>query len=565
QVRFPALLGTGGNDGRLDFTNNQMQRLVGLFSPDSGEPGANAEPLLRAALFGDHAAGLISKAAIGQFAPGAAGGANASTGFGGDSLINPWDFVLMLEGAVLLRVAAVRRLNSDDLPQASAPFAVRSQAGGYASASAADESARGEQWMPLWNAPATLAEVRTLFAEGRLQSGRRPAQRAVDAARAVARLGAARGVRTFVRFGFIERNGQANLAVPLGHWQVGPQPHVHLLDEIDPWVESLRRASRAIGAPASLATDVRIIEQAMLLVCKEGGRTDRWAGLLGALGRAEDNLLARPKSTFSQGLQPLPVLSTGWLDAADDGTAEVRLAAALASQYAARDNEFGLGPVRVHCLPLSQRQDKSYTGRFATAAESLARDRRVVWTGRNAVADMAAIAMRRLLDCRGAGTGSFELRGRRFADLADIEQFLAGQLDDWRLASIARALMAVRWTASKARDRVDRPVPSPLYALFRLLYRPRQPGGNRELVALDPEPLRLLLAGRVGEATRQALRRIRLDYGRPRLYRALGSSAHAQRLAASLCFPIESGDLTWLRERLCLSEPEDTAESTDQS
>ena len=56
QVRFPALLGTGGNDGRLDFTNNQMQRLVGLFSPDSGEPGANAEPLLRAALFGDHAA-----------------------------------------------------------------------------------------------------------------------------------------------------------------------------------------------------------------------------------------------------------------------------------------------------------------------------------------------------------------------------------------------------------------------------------------------------------------------------------------------------------------------------
>jgi CRISPR-associated protein Csx17 len=29
--KYPPLLGTGGNDGRLDFTNNFMQRLVALF------------------------------------------------------------------------------------------------------------------------------------------------------------------------------------------------------------------------------------------------------------------------------------------------------------------------------------------------------------------------------------------------------------------------------------------------------------------------------------------------------------------------------------------------------
>ena len=111
QVQYPALLGTGGNDGRLDFTNNQMQRLVELFDVDSGAPRSGCSEMLRGALFGQATHGLGSFS-VGQFYPGAAGGANASSGFGGGSLVNPWDFVLMLEGAMLLEVAAVRRLDA---------------------------------------------------------------------------------------------------------------------------------------------------------------------------------------------------------------------------------------------------------------------------------------------------------------------------------------------------------------------------------------------------------------------------------------------------------------------
>jgi CRISPR-associated protein Csx17 len=45
--------------------------------------------------------GLLRDAAIGQFFPAAAGGDNSSSGFRAKSLLNPWDFILMIEGAVV--------------------------------------------------------------------------------------------------------------------------------------------------------------------------------------------------------------------------------------------------------------------------------------------------------------------------------------------------------------------------------------------------------------------------------------------------------------------------------
>ena len=567
-VRYPALLGTGGNDGRLDFCNNQMQRLVELLSPQTGAPAPHAAPLLAAALFGTPTTGLQPKKAIGQFLPGAAGGANSTAGFGGDSLINPWDFVLMLEGAVLFQVAAVRRLDAHDLPQASAPFAVRPQAGGYASASAADEGSRGEQWMPLWRAPATLAEIRALFAEGRLQLGRRRARSTLDAARAVARLGAARGVTAFERFGFIERNGQANLAVPLGRWQVEKQPHVHLLDELVPWVDRLRHKANSKGAPTSIDHDVRRIEAAMLAVCREGGRPARWAHLLAVLGQAEDALMARPKSTAELQLAPLPYLSPEWARAADDDTPELRLACALAAQDAPGDHErridARLGPIRAHCLPLDPR---SRWPRFARTAEGLAPDRRVVWTGTDLVQDLTAIALRRVIDGRRAGARGFELRGRIYAHLGDIEQFLDGALDDARIAAMARALMAVRDDKWNPRAWHPRPPAArarvlPAYALFRLLYLPEEAVARATdragvHVPLDATPLRLLAAGRLYDAAQIARRRVVASLNRrPRLGRVIGTPALARRIAASLCFPVGTRDTKLLIELLC--KPEET-------
>ena len=107
-AKYPPLLGTGGNDGRLEFTNNFMQRLVEVMDPVTGAPTPKAADWLRVALCGGTAAVGQRAGPVGQFLPGAAGGANATSGFSADPTINPWDYVFMLEGAMLFVAAAVR-------------------------------------------------------------------------------------------------------------------------------------------------------------------------------------------------------------------------------------------------------------------------------------------------------------------------------------------------------------------------------------------------------------------------------------------------------------------------
>ena len=120
---WPSLLGTGGNDGNLDFTNNFMQQLVTLFdvASQAGSPNGAAKSLLQNSLWMD-ASNQLNKAAVGQYQPGAAGGANSSTGTGGDSLVNAWDYVLMLEGSLLFTARATRRLDPNAFSRDSTRF-----------------------------------------------------------------------------------------------------------------------------------------------------------------------------------------------------------------------------------------------------------------------------------------------------------------------------------------------------------------------------------------------------------------------------------------------------------
>ncbi len=193
---FPPLLGTGGNDGRLDFTQNYMQRLVSLGFAD-GLLVAEAVGWLRQTLFAEPARDLLS-AAVGQFDPGRAGGPNATTGMEGNALVNPWDFVLMLEGTITLAGASARRLGASQRDRASFPFTVRPSAVGYGSEADGEPAvSHGEIWLPQWEAPATLAEIRFVFAEGRAETNGRQSRDGVDFARAVASLGTDRGISAF--------------------------------------------------------------------------------------------------------------------------------------------------------------------------------------------------------------------------------------------------------------------------------------------------------------------------------------------------------------------------------
>ena len=308
-LAYPELLGTGGNDGRLDFTNNFARRLVspakpaGLFDASSGEPSNYAAPLLEDSLLAAPVLGLCS-AAIGQFAPGAAGGPNATNGYSADSEVNPWDFVLMLEGATAFAGAATRRhqsaLTSGTTTRsgASFPFTVRAVGAGWGGVEAADENdARAEFWAPIWRRPARALEIDSLLGEGRAVLNEQTAKDGLDFARAAASLGVSRGFREFERFGFLMRAGRTYLATPIGRRSAAPSLGAQLVADLDvggDWLDRVRRVGRNDEEPGAARRAIKRLEDALfgLLSATEAARGNQsgqswlsdtsWAGSLSA-------------------------------------------------------------------------------------------------------------------------------------------------------------------------------------------------------------------------------------------------------------------------------------------
>jgi len=558
--RYPSLLGSGWNDGRLDFSNNFMQRLADLF--DCGSPQGvareGAPDLLAHALRGVATRGLLSKKAIGQFMPVAAGGANADTGPEGHSLVNPWDYILMLEGAVMFVLAATRRMGSSARSEASAPFAIHASSVGYASASKDEKSSRGEQWMPLWNQPATLPELRRLMAEGRVQLGRSPATRPLEFARALARLGVARGITSFQRFGYLERNGQANLAVPLGRWEVQHRKNQELLDDLDryDWLNRLQRAARDKLAPTSLSSAHRALEAALMAVCAEGRDMFRWQAVLLALADVEATMIRGGTFTARMRLQPVPPLSGGWVRAGYDGSVEYRLALSAALQGA---DEWGSDPVRHHWMPLEEGKRMV----FVTDSDGLRHDPRMVCHGTEASRDFIALVRRRMVEGVNGSMSRLPLQGMpgQEAHPADIRDFLSLDLDMEKLGALTRIFMALDRGSGIPELQVDRQGdrsghPPPLYGLFRLLHLPwaLRRGETETFIRCDPAVFSSLAGGDLSTAGAAALRRLTASGLRPVLRHVAGGAAFSRRLAASLAFPVSPRLATRLADQLTKPE-----------
>lgn len=554
-AKYPALLGTGGNDGRLDFTNNFMQRLQDLFDTGSTDaaPHATAQGWLISALWGETVPGYVTGLAIGQFIPGAAGGANSVNGAQGDSLLNPFDYVLMLEGSVILRASVNRQLDARAPQRAAAPFVAPAHAAGYASAAAADESARGEQWMPVWAQPMALNEVRRLFAEGRVQIGREAAARPLDFARAAMRMGVSRGITAFQRFGYIERNGQSNLAVPLGRFEVrDAQPeYASCLDDLASWMNRLHRESNGKDASARLTLATRRVADACFDAASDPETPLRWQELLLALGEVE----AVMKTGSGFRVHPIPLLSRDWVRAADDGSPEFRLALSFALQTGARSAATGISinPMRRHWLPLGPGRFP----RFAVAGDAmrprLEKRADVVIDGRDGIADAIALISRQLIEAAQSSGRAFPLMHAPggAASLEDLAQWLIGGVDANRTFALGRALMALdprEW--QKEPISLIRPAAHTVpfddgWVCIRLACLP-WPLGSQGAPVCDPALIRRLASGDAAAALEIALRRLRPAGVRPSLRSATVDADTARRWAAALVFPISVRDAEYL-------------------
>jgi CRISPR-associated protein Csx17 len=480
-------------------------------------------------------ANKLTSAAVGQYQPGSAGGANSSTGFLSGNLVNAWDFVLMMEGSLLFTARATRQLDPSAFSRASAPFAVRPHAAGFATPGS-EKTQRGEQWMPLWGQPARLQEIAAMYSEARVQLDRQTANRPVDMARAISRLGVARGIEAFVRYGYLERNGQSTLAVPLGRIQVRHHPRAYLIDDLAGWMDRVQRRSRDKNAPARLVHAEHRLADAVFSALTHDYTPDRWQAIL--KGAAAIECLQATGTAIEAG--PIPALRPEWAVAANDGGPEVRLALALGSAAAGYTRESRpTDPVRYHWLPLERG-----ARRFKTADKRLVNDPRVVMFGIDPIRDLSALVQRRLVEAGMMGQRRLWMVAAQGcgARLDDLARFLSGAVDLDRLLGLARAFMAIKWD-QWTRDHLQQiasgtDVPEETWLAVRLACLPWPLTGDKDIPA-DPRIVRLLSGAEASRAIEIARTRLRSVGIRPPLQAGVTDAASARHWAAALAFPID--------------------------
>jgi CRISPR-associated protein Csx17 len=635
----PPLLGTGGNDGNLDFSSNYMQRLADLFDFTSGKPLPAASAMLGNSLFGTPVPNL-SKAILGQYAPATTGGPNATVGFEpSDTLVraNSWDYVLMLEGTLLFAGSASKRLQAADAGGLSYPFTVSATNTDGASGALYDEKRVDstskrlrdayEVWMPLWCKPATFYEIRMLMSEGRATINRRPARDGLDFSRAIGSLGVDRGIDSFQRFALLQRRGASMSGTPKGRFHVRLRPEGRLLDELEAgnWLLRFRQYARRLDrerkkfeAPHRVQVLALRLDEAIFTMSQNVTPSSVQQVLI-TIGDATTYLASAPKARDpGEGNQrPPPRLSQAWFHAANDGTAEFRIAAALAGlgrapqkegevepdqetaaeseRETAVDEEANgvedeavvqpLGddeervkkipppPFRAHLAPLDE---KSWYARRHSWSE---RDRLSVWGAGTLRRNLTAVLQRRLLFAaqRNLAGGPFD--GRAPADLASVLAFLAGDADDAKIAALARGLAWVE-PPDRIRTEPDDLPPLPLpYALLKPFFASvdqvqkivQKHGASTEGAALRVPPALVtrLQAGDVGAAVALAARGAQAS-GLPVTFKPHAEhveGSDGRRLLAALLVPIRTVDLERILHRAypALFDDTEAAETEEET
>jgi CRISPR-associated protein Csx17 len=561
--KYPALLGTGANDGNMDFAANFMQNLTVVIDLNPGQSDVEvtsrrsrkrgwdrslSQGFLRDALFGMSETPLVSSA-VGQFNPGAVGGPNGTRGFEAGSLLNPWDFILALEGSLMFAGSVVWRLGTSTVGMAAFPFSVNPSTAGAGSASQDGLEARAETWVPLWSRPSSYRELQRVFSEGRAQVGSRRARNGTDFVRAIAGLGVDRGISSFVRYSFMQRSGLAYLGVPLGRFRVTERPSVNLMSDLDPWLDSMRRLAGDSKGPGSFRRVLRQMEDSIFAYCAHGRKSDLLA-VLASVGRgerllAQSNDARRPPS-------PLARLRVEWARECADAF-EFRLALSLASIHDPK-----IGHLRTYLEPVEMDRGRwKWSSRTSACAPY----------GADLAQVLEKILERRVLDGDREGLTHAPIGGAFTVSPSEVSAFLAGQVDDDRVLDLLWAASAISFDrsdlvklAADYRPRGDTLARVPrAYALLKLLMLPKdavelvapreRDGGMPFTIRPEPVLFAMLRAGRVELALEVAVRRLRasglmpIASGRRGVAKApefLLSPTQNKRLAASLLFPVSN-------------------------
>lgn len=559
----PLFGGSGGVEGSMDIGVNFMDNLLLLFTANDnlGRTTSNSTDWLAHALYGSPVRITINNTA-GSLAPNWVGGPNGTTGFSRKSSINPWDFILMIEGAIIFKPSMTKKLGSTGKNRMSYPFAVEPRSIGSGAISANDEkksrAGASEVWMPLWSTQANYTEIVTLFREGSVRLGARVPLDGLDMARSIAKLGVDRGMSGFQRFLFLKRSGDNDLAVPLNRFQLTRKSpkNVDLITDFERgnFLDLLLSVTQDKDAATSLKQAIAQLQNSLFVLTEPGVDCARIQRVLIMLGAVMQTLAVSLKG--QKAIPILPSLSSAWIDAADDGSTEFRLALALAS----------LPHITAHIAPVMWSDTGSL---WQWQPES----RLHVWGHGGLSRNLVRIAERRIIETKRRGDVADPFGNSRMlgGKSADIHRFIADPTVDARTAALLQGLIWVRLTdelnklsANKAPVAEESPAVMPIaYRIIKPCFMdmsllsylhvlPKESRWN-----LPPEIPRLLCAGRVQEALACAWRRSRIaGLGWPVGACPRTIDVSGPRLLAALIIPLQPADLARLFPRVEHSEPE---------
>ena len=495
---FSPVLGTGGNEGRFELSNTFMQRQADLFI--SGDP-AKTISLFKSSIFNTPITGLV-KAKIGQYDPGRAGGFNQGMGIEHkDFKINPWDFVLSMEGTPVMASAVVRRNPTEDRQSLTAPFTVRYSPVGFSS-STQQESGRDELWLPIWRSPATYTEIQHLFGEGRSSIGRRMARTGIEFSRAIGTLGVDRGIDSFERYAFLERRGKSYVALPAGRINVFYKPVLENLKELDPISRAVSQFIRGFkNVPATFLSAQHNMEEAVFSCCLKPSPTE-FCRIVRCLGKTEKLIAMRDRSKQPSLARPLRGISPKWIELCDDGSVEVRIAAALASIRQTGK----VGPIRSYMSPVDPSAPWKWTEGRGNQH----------WYGSNLPERLSGVLEHRLMDAERTSASSVPLEASLFISPYDVMYFLWGDCDDNKIEELLWGFSVIDWGKGGIREVANRwinPLSETLlsrtWCALKLLYTP---GKIRDVsLKIEPRIPSLIKAGRISDACAVAVHRLRVS------------------------------------------------------
>ena len=522
---YNPLLGTGGNEGRLDLSNNFMQRLATLFI--SCDPEKNRR-LFSSSAFNTIVPDLID-GKIGQYDPGRAGGYNQGMEIETKNFkINPWDFILAVEGALVPAGAVVRRNPTDERSDYTTPFTVRFSSVGFSS-SAYMETGRRKTWLPVWRNPASYKEVKYLFGEGRTSIGRKVAHTGIEFSRAVGTLGVDRGIESFERYAFLVRRGQSYVALPAGRIKVRYRPELELLNELDNITSQVGMFLRDFkNIPATFLSARQNIDEAIFTCCQKPEPCN-FCNLVRAIGNLEKHIAMRDRSKEPSLRRPLIGLSPRWIGQCDDGGVEVRIAAALASIRSTG----GVGTIRSNMAGVSATNPYAWSAGKGDSS----------WYGNSLSERFSGVLARRLMDAERRSAQCVPIEASLSVSSRDAMAFLYGECDETKIEELLWGFTLVDWRKTGAktlRGRWGKPVSdhplSRAWCLLKLLHIPFKIR-DKTIIKREPRIVHLLLAGRIRDACAVAIQRLHVSELNP-LNVVYEERIDSIRLLASLLIPV---------------------------